>query len=116
MIVCYYEQSSSFNVTINKSNSLLTPNRKRIYLLITVIFRVAVPFVLLLTANIILFLSVRRTRRQTSKSHSTFLIRHGHHRQVTPMIFFSSCILLLTVSPRYKKKNPFHDLIVFVFL
>jgi len=69
-------------------------------MLIIVIFRVAVPFVLLLTANIILFVSVRRTGRQSSKSTSTFLICHGRHGQVTPMIFFSSCILLLTISPR----------------
>ncbi len=115
MIVCYYEQSPLFNTTINKSNSLLTPNRKRSYLLITVIFRVAVPFILLLTANIILFVSVRRTRRQPSKSRSTFLIRHGHHRQVTPMIFFSSCILLLTVSPRYKNFISFDLLIILYF-
>jgi len=99
-IVCYYEHSSLSNVTIIKQNSLLSPDQKRIYLMITVIFRVAVPFVLLLTANIILFVSVRRTARQSSNSSSTLLIRHGHHRQVTPMIFFSSCVLLLTISPR----------------
>ena len=78
----------------------LTPGRKRIYLLMIVTFRVAVPFVLLLVSNIILFLSVRHVGRQSSKLISTSLVRHGHHRQVTPMIFFSSCILLLTVSPR----------------
>jgi hypothetical protein len=69
-------------------------------MLLIVIFRVVVPFILLLTANIILFVSVRKTRDQPSKSTSILLIRHGHHRQVTPMIFFSSCILLLTISPR----------------
>jgi hypothetical protein len=99
-IVCHYEQSSVTNSTINQHISVLTSKTKRIYQLIIVIFRVAVPFVLLLTANIILFVSVRTTRRQSSKSKSTLLIRHGHHRQVTPMIFFSSCILLLTISPR----------------
>jgi len=85
---------------MNKQHPLLAANTKRIYTLIIVIFRVAVPFILLVTANIILFVSVRETRNQSSKSTSTFLIRHGHHRQVTPMIFFSSCILLLTISPR----------------
>lgn len=101
-IVCHYEQSPSSraNLTQNGLQSLLTASGKRIYLLIIVIFRVAVPFLLLLTANIILFVSVRKRRSQPLKSTSTLLIRHGHHRQVTPMIFFSSCILLLTISPR----------------
>jgi hypothetical protein len=100
IIVCHFEAASTLNLTMNKQYSLLTPNTKRNYMLIIVIFRVAVPFFLLLTANIILFVSVRKTRRQPSKSNSTLLIRHGHHRKVTPMIFFSSCILLLTISPR----------------
>ncbi|CAF1222553.1 unnamed protein product [Adineta steineri] len=100
-IVCHYEQTSQSNITLNKQHSLLTPNTKRIYLLMIVIFRVAVPFLLLFTANIILFISVRRTRQESSKLTPSLLIRHGHHRQVTPMIFFSSCILLLTISPRY---------------
>ncbi|CAF2789445.1 unnamed protein product [Rotaria sp. Silwood2] len=100
-IVCHYEQSSTSNRTDHKQYSLFTANTKRIYLLITVIFRVVIPFVLLLTANIILFVSVRKTRRQSLKLTPISLTRHGHHRQVTPMIFFSSCILLLTVSPRY---------------
>ncbi|CAF3388504.1 unnamed protein product [Rotaria sp. Silwood1] len=100
-IVCHYEQPSKSNGTSYKQNSLFNANTKRTYLLITVIFRVVIPFVLLLTANIILFLSVRKTRQQSLKLTPTLLTRHGHHRQITPMIFFSSCILLLTVSPRY---------------
>ncbi|CAF1004475.1 unnamed protein product [Adineta ricciae] len=100
-IVCHYEQSPTANVTLIKQSSFLTPNAKRIYLLIIVIFRVAVPFVLLFTANIVLFISVRQSRQDSSKLSSSLLIRHGHHRSVTPMIFFSSCILLLTISPRY---------------
>ena len=88
------------NLTMDKQYSLLSPNTKRIYLLIMVIFRVAVPFLLLLTANIVLFVSVRKTSRHSSKSNTTLLTRHGRHGQVTPMIFFSSCILLLTISPR----------------
>ncbi|CAF0858761.1 unnamed protein product [Rotaria sordida] len=100
-IVCHYEQSSMLNETDDKQYSFFTANIKRTYLLIIVIFRVVIPFVLLLTANIILFVSVRRTRGQSLKLTSTLLTRHGQPRQVTPMIFFSSCILLLTVSPRY---------------
>ena len=102
-IVCHYEQPAALgggNLTRNRVHSLLSANGKRNYLLMIVIFRVAVPFLLLLTANIILFVSVRKTRNQPLKSTSTLLTRHGHHRQVTPMIFFSSCILLLTISPR----------------
>ncbi|CAF1540383.1 unnamed protein product [Rotaria magnacalcarata] len=100
-IVCHYEQSSTSNQSYSKQYSLFSPNTKRIYLLIIVIFRVVIPFVLLLTANIILFASVHETWKKSSKLTSTLLIRHGQHRRVTPMIFFSSCILLLTVSPRY---------------
>ena len=51
-IVCHYEQSSQSNITLNKQYSFLSSNAKRIYLLIIVVFRVAVPFVLLFTANI----------------------------------------------------------------
>jgi hypothetical protein len=74
---------------------------KRIYLLFIIIIRVVIPFMLLLTANIILFASLRRSEKQLAKSQRVLLVRHGTHRQITPMIFFSSCILLLTVSPRY---------------
>jgi hypothetical protein len=62
--------------------------------------RVVIPFMLLFTGNILLFLSVRRNAKQSLRSQKVSLVRHGHHRQITPMIFFSSCILLLTVSPR----------------
>ncbi|CAF3419347.1 unnamed protein product [Rotaria sp. Silwood2] len=81
------------NLTENHNTLILTPNIKRIYSLFIVIFRVAIPFMLLLTANIILLASVRKSERR--------LIRHGRLRQITPMILFSSCILLFTVSPRY---------------
>jgi hypothetical protein len=92
-IICYYEPPPRVNVTDNDHNSLLTPSIKRIYSLFIIIIRVFVPFLLLLTANIFLFGIVRERREQ-------LLVRHGHHGQITPMIFFSSCILLLTVSPR----------------
>lgn len=101
--MCHYEQSPASNETSIKQNSSFSANTKRIYLLIIVIFRVAIPFVLLLTVNIVLFVSVRKTREESSKLSSSLLTRHGQHRRVTPMIFFSSCILLLTVSPRYNK-------------
>jgi len=99
-IICYYESFSTGNLTEHNDHTILTPNRKRIYIISTIIIRVVIPFMLLLTANIILFLSVRRGEKQSSKSTKILLVRHGHHRQITPMIFFSSCILLLTVSPR----------------
>lgn len=59
------------------------------------------PFLLLLVSNIVLFVSVRQTSRKSSALTESSLVRHGHHGKVTPMIFFSSCILLLTISPRY---------------
>ncbi|CAF1038705.1 unnamed protein product [Adineta steineri] len=101
--VCYYKDPYTIpvNQTNSTNNSILTPNVKLAYSLSTIIIRVVIPFVLLLTANIILFLSVRQTEKQSLKSKKILLVRHGHHRQITPLIFFSSCILLLTVSPRY---------------
>ena len=99
-IACYFNQPSILNITDNVQYSILSPKTKRIYLLITVIFRVPIPFLLLLAMNIILFVSVSRTRQRSLHSTEKFLARHGHHRQVTPMIFFSTCILLLTLSPR----------------
>ena len=54
---------------------------------------------LLLTANIILFESIRRSRKQLRNLEGASY-RPGNQRQITPMILFSSCILLLTVSPR----------------
>jgi len=99
-IICYYEKFPIENQTQPVDNSFLTPARKRIYSVFIIIIRVAVPFMLLLTANIILFVSVRKSEKQSAKSQRILLVRHGHHRQITPMIFFSSCILLLTISPR----------------
>mgnify|MGYP006892784684 CR=1 FL=1 len=55
---------------------------------------------LILTTNIILFASVRQSTKRSSEPQQVFLVRHGDHRQITPMIFFSSCILLITISPR----------------
>lgn len=83
-----------------ESNSLLTSNTKLLYLLFIVIIRVVIPFMLILTANIILFVSVRQSTKPSSEHQTVFLVRHGDHRQITPMIFFSSCILLVTISPR----------------
>ena len=101
-IVCHYEKSSANNSTLATARSpFLTSNLKRVYLLIIVVFRVAVPFLLLLVSNIVLFVSVRQTSRKSSTLTESSLVRHGHHGKVTPMIFFSSCILLLTISPRY---------------
>ena len=99
-IICYYEQMSTENGTNITSHQWLTPDTKRMYLLFSVIIRVVIPFILLLTANIVLFLSLRQTNDLSLKSNRGLLVRHGQHRQVTPMIFFSSCILLLTISPR----------------
>jgi hypothetical protein len=99
-IICFYEKFSIENRTESNNNSLLTPDRKLIYLLFIIIIRVAIPFMLLLTANIILFINVRKSEKQSTKSQRISLVRHGHHRKITPMIFFSSCILLLTISPR----------------
>ena len=73
---------------------------KRIYLLVTVILRIVVPFILLLTANLVLFITVRTSEMRSARSESILLVRHGHHRNITPMIFFSSCMLLLTITPR----------------
>ncbi|CAF4576481.1 unnamed protein product [Rotaria socialis] len=56
---------------------------------------------LLLTANIILLGSVRKNEKQSTKYAKILLVRHGRQRQITPMILFSSCIILLTISPRY---------------
>lgn len=99
-VVCYYENPFIENQTESDDNSILTPDNKRIYLMFTVIIRVFIPFMLLLTANIILFGCLRRSERRSLGSEQIFLVRHGQHRQITPMIFFSSCFLLLTVSPR----------------
>ena len=89
-IICYYE---------NNSTSILTPDIKLIYSHSIVIFRVIIPFMLLLTANIMLFGSLRNSGKQSFDSKGSGR-RHGHQPQITPMILFSSCILLLTVSPR----------------
>jgi hypothetical protein len=99
-IICYYQKFPNENLTETTNDSILTPNIKRIYLLFIIIIRVVIPFMLLFIANIILFVSVRASVEQLSKSQPILLVRHGHHRKITPMIFFSSCILLLTVSPR----------------
>ncbi|UJR10722.1 hypothetical protein I4U23_014912 [Adineta vaga] len=100
-IICFYEE-----LPMNDSNQyhfqlFLTSQIKRLYTLFIIVIRVAIPFMLLLTVNIILFLRVRQSEKQSIKSTKILLVRHGQHRQITPMIFFSSCILLLTVSPRY---------------
>ena len=96
-IICYYHEPSleGGEAGLNQLSNL-----KRIYLLVSVILRIVVPFLLLLTANIVLFVSVRRSENQTRRSESILLVRHGHHRKITPMIFFSSCMLLLTITPR----------------
>ncbi len=99
-IICFYQKIPTENLTESDDNSILTPNIKRIYLLFIIIIRVAIPFMLLFTANIILFAIVRIAEKPSSRSQKILLVRHGHHRRITPMIFFSSCILLLTVSPR----------------
>ena len=99
-IVCYYEKNTIINGTLVPPQTWLTPPRKRVYLLFIVIFRVAVPFLLLLISNVALFVSVRQTSQKPTNDNHLSLVRHGHHRRITPMIFFSSCILLLTISPR----------------
>lgn len=99
-IICYYDATSKANITENANKLILTPNIKRIYQLFIVIIRVPIPFMLLLTANIILLESVRHSERQSVRFTRVSLVRHGRQRQITPMILFSSCILLLTISPR----------------
>ena len=99
-IICYYNTFSNGNLKVSDNQLILTANIKRIYLLFIVIIRVAIPFMLLLTANIILLGSVRKNEKQSTKYAKILLVRHGRHRQITPMILFSSCIILLTISPR----------------
>lgn len=94
-IVCYYHDPSEEGQVQKRISDM-----KRIYLLVTVVLRIVVPFVLLLTANLCLFITVRLSERRSARSESILLVRHGHHRNITPMIFFSSCMLLLTISPR----------------
>ncbi|CAF1352406.1 unnamed protein product [Rotaria magnacalcarata] len=100
-IICYYNTLSKGNLKVHDNPLILTANIKRIYLLFIVIIRVAIPFMLLLTANIILLGSVRKSEKQSTKYAKILLVRHGRQRQITPMILFSSCIILLTISPRY---------------
>ncbi|CAF0910753.1 unnamed protein product [Rotaria sp. Silwood1] len=100
-IICYYYTSSMSNLTKNDNILILTPNIKRMYLLFIVIIRVVIPFMLLLTANIILLASVRKNEKQLTRWTRRETVRHGRFPQITPMILFSSCILLLTISPRY---------------
>jgi hypothetical protein len=99
-IICFYEEIRNERRDEFHREPFLTPRLKRMYMMFIIIIRIAVPFMLLLTANILLFLRVRQSETQSIKSTKILLVRHGHHRQITPMIFFSSCILLLTVSPR----------------
>lgn len=96
-ILCFYKTDHSANTT---RASLLTDAQKQTYIFSIIIIRVVIPFVLLLAANIFLFITLGFGRSSQIKLGRTSLVRHGHHRQATPMIFFSSCILLLTISPR----------------
>ncbi|CAF0944976.1 unnamed protein product [Adineta ricciae] len=100
-VICFYENSSANATAESPARFFLTPEIKRMYTMSIIIFRIAIPFMLLLTTNVLLFLRVRQSEQQSIKSNKILLVRHGQHRQITPMIFFSSCILLLTVSPRY---------------
>ena len=97
-IVCYYAPKPM----IDEKQVWLrfSPDFKRAYVFFILIVRVLVPFISLVAANIVLFVSVRQKREVFTGSGRISLVRHGQHRQVTPMIFFSSCILLLTISPR----------------
>ena len=95
-IICYY--TGLGNET--NDNSRLNPDRKQSYLLLIVISRVAIPFMLIFSTNILIFFSLRRIERQSTKTQRILLVRHGHHRRITPMIFISSGMLLLTISPR----------------
>ncbi|CAF1376533.1 unnamed protein product, partial [Didymodactylos carnosus] len=131
---------------VDSNSSIITGQIKFYYTLSTVIFRTVIPFILLLVANIVLFICLRKYRTthtfnrysftssktkqsplivmntkqsvirkhvhsnyatltsttiSNSKKTSLELIKHGRVRRVTPMIFFSSLVLILTVSPRY---------------
>ena len=100
-IVCYYQELPMTDGVSRRFWTRLTPDLKQSYVFFILIVRVFVPFLLLLIANIVLFVSIREKGESSSRSPgSVLLVRHGQHRQVTPMIFFSSCILLLTISPR----------------
>ncbi|CAF1294918.1 unnamed protein product [Rotaria sordida] len=102
IIICNYNNPSMRNLTENNNTLILTSNIKRIYLMSIVIIRVAIPFMLLLLANIILLGSIRKNEKKSLiYGRTTFLRRHSSPPRITPMILFSSCILLLTISPRY---------------